>query len=232
MYVGCSKYTRLSGVLKLYKIKAKHGWSDKGFTDLLESLIDMLPEGNELPSSTYQAKKMFCLMGLDAEKIHACPNDCVLYRKEYSDLHECPKCGTSRYKVSNDGEIVKGGAPAKVLWYLPIVPRFKRLFANVNDAKNLTWHADEREKDGMLRHAADSPHWKLIDDEFKEFGCEARNLRLGLCTDGINLFGNMSSQHSTWPVLLVIYNLPPWLIMKRKYIMLSLLISGPKLLGC
>ncbi|GJR71664.1 hypothetical protein Tco_0084029 [Tanacetum coccineum] len=41
----------------------------------------------------------------------------------------------------------------------------------------------------------------------------------------------MSSRYSTWPVILCIYNLPPWLCMKRKYIMMSLLISGPKQLG-
>ena len=44
----------------------------------------------------------------------------------------------------------------------------------------------------------------------------------------MNPFGTLSTQHSTWPVLLVIYNLPPWLCMKRKYVMLSLLITGPK----
>ncbi|KAD4585589.1 hypothetical protein E3N88_23190 [Mikania micrantha] len=38
----------------------------------------------------------------------------------------------------------------------------------------------------------------------------------------------MSSRHSTWPVLLCNYNLPPWLCMKRKYIMMTLLIQGPK----
>nr|KAJ0202547.1 hypothetical protein LSAT_V11C500241900 [Lactuca sativa] len=32
--------------------------------------------------------------------------------------------------------------------------------------------------------------------------------------------------HSAWPILTVIYNLPPWLCMKRKFSMLSLLISG------
>ncbi|GJX33692.1 putative reverse transcriptase domain-containing protein [Tanacetum coccineum] len=32
--------------------------------------------------------------------------------------------------------------------------------------------------------------------------------------------------HSVWPILTVIYNLPPWLCMKRKFIMLSVLISG------
>ena len=32
----------------------------------------------------------------------------------------------------------KKGLAAKVLWYMPIVPRFKRLFANGDDAKDLT----------------------------------------------------------------------------------------------
>ncbi|XP_056695556.1 uncharacterized protein [Spinacia oleracea] len=85
-----------------------------------------------------------------------------------------------------------------------------------------------RKKDEFLRHPADSPQWRTIDKKYLEFGKEVRNLRLSLCTDGMNPYGSLSSQHSTWPVLLAIYNLPPWLCMKRKYIMLSLLISGPK----
>ena len=43
-----------------------------------------------------------------------------------------------------------------------------------------------------------------------------------------NPFGNQSSSHSTWPVFVWIYNLPPWLCMKRKYIHMSMLIQGPK----
>ena len=61
-----------------------------------------------------------------------------------------------------------------------------------------------------------------------EFGKESRNIQLGLATDRMNLFGNMSTNHSSWPVLLVIYNLPPGLCMKQKYMMLSMMISGPK----
>ena len=116
----------------------------------------------------------------------------------------------------------------KVLWYLPIIPRFKRLFANENDAKNLRWHADERISDGKLRHPADSSQWKKIDQLFLNFGEEPRSLRLALSTDGMNPYGSLSSIHSSWPVLLIIYNLSPMLCMKRKYIMLSMLISGPK----
>jgi len=42
----------------------------------------------------------------------------------------------------------------------------------------------------------------------------------------MNLFGNMSTNHRSWPILLVIYNLPPRLCMKRKYMMLSMMISS------
>jgi hypothetical protein len=50
----------------------------------------------------------------------------------------------------------------------------------------------------------------------------------GLSTDGMNPFGEQSCSHSTWPVTLCNYNLPPWLCMKRKFIMMPVLIQGPK----
>jgi len=46
----------------------------------------------------------------------------------------------SQYKVKDDDDDednMKKGPHAKVLWYLPIIPRFKCLFANVDDAKNV-----------------------------------------------------------------------------------------------
>jgi len=134
-------------------------------------------------------------------------------------MPKCHRCGVSRYKVKDDDdcssdENSKKGLPAKVLWYLPIIPRFKCLFANGDDAKDLTWHANGRNCDGMLRHPTDSSQWKKIDRLYPNFGKEARNLRLGLASDGMNPYGSLSTQYSSWPVLLVIYNLPPWLCMK------------------
>ncbi|KAL2898450.1 putative caffeoyl-CoA O-methyltransferase 3, partial [Bienertia sinuspersici] len=58
LYGGCSNYTKLADVLKLYNSKVAHSWTDKSFTALLELLIDILPSDNVLPSSTYNAKKM------------------------------------------------------------------------------------------------------------------------------------------------------------------------------
>ena len=44
----------------------------------------------------------------------------------------------------------------------------------------------------------------------------------------MNPFGEQSSDHSTWHVTLYIYNLPPWLCMKPKFIMMPVLIPGPR----
>ena len=58
---------------------------------------------NELPETTYEAKKAICPLGLDVQKIHACINDCILYRgEEYENLDACPVCNALRYKIRQD----------------------------------------------------------------------------------------------------------------------------------
>ncbi|BBN67204.1 hypothetical protein Prudu_8S000300 [Prunus dulcis] len=194
LYPGSSKYTMLSALVKLYNLKAKHGMSDVCFTELLILQGDLLSKINTLPSSMYEAKKILSALGMSYEEIHACPNDCILYRKDYEDSTNCPTCGVSRWKEGKDA-ILKEGVPSNVVWYFPPIPRFKRMFQSHKTAKNLTWHAARKSVDGHMSHPADSPSWKLVDDKWPEF---------------------------------VTYNLPSWLCMKRKFMMLTLLISGPK----
>jgi hypothetical protein len=43
----------------------------------------------------------------------------------------------------------------KVLWYFPIIPRLKHLFATTKIAKLMKWHVEDRVNDGKLRHPAD-----------------------------------------------------------------------------
>lgn len=99
-------------------------------------------------------------------------------------------------------------------------------------ASDMRWHKDKRvETEGILRHLADCEGWKDFDNQYPYFAQDPRNVRLGLATDGFNPFGNMSNAYSTWPVMLVPYNLPPWKCMKTPFTMMSLLIPGPKALG-
>ena len=92
----------------------------------------------------------------------------------------------------------------------------------------MTWHVGEREVDGHLRHSVDSPSWKLVDYQWPNFLNEPINLRLAISTNGINPHRTFSSIYSYWLVIMVIYNLPPLLCMKRKFMMLTLLISSLK----
>jgi hypothetical protein len=98
---GCGKeFTHLCVVLELLKLKATHGWSDNSFSKLLSLLAKLLPKPNTLPTSTYRAKKIICLLSLGVDKIHVCTNHYILYRKEYEFNMTCPLCGVSRYKRS------------------------------------------------------------------------------------------------------------------------------------
>ncbi|KAK9073333.1 hypothetical protein SSX86_007657 [Deinandra increscens subsp. villosa] len=221
LYEG-SEHNALSGLMIFQHLKGQFGWSDTSFDALLGALKTVLPAKNTIPSSMYEAKKMLKGIGLEYEKFHACENDCVLFWNEYRDASECPTCGTSRWKTNTKN------VPRKVLWYFPPIPRFRRMFSSPEIAHDLTWHAQGRSNDGKLTHPSDSPSWKLVDNTWKEFGRESRNLRLALSADGINPHKSLSSKHSCWPVTLVTYNLPSYLCMTRKFMMLTLLISGPK----
>jgi len=79
-----------------------------------------------------------------------------------------------------------------------------------------------------LRHPVDGQAWKDFDMLHTNFSSKTRNVRLGLSSDGFNPFRTMSISHSTWPVIMNVYNYPPWLCMKSEYTMLSLSIPGPQ----
>ena len=105
-------------------------------------------------------------------------------------------------------------SPALSVWYLPMIDRLRALFGNPEDAKLISWHAlaDRIKGAGKRRHPSDGKQWKSFNAKFtKEFGDEARNVRFALSTDEMNPFGDLSSTHSTWPVILTIYNLRPYL---------------------
>ena len=101
LYPDCQQgHKRLGTTLKFVQWKVKNGVSDKAFQGILKLVKNILPENNELPSTTYEAKQVVCPMGLEVQKIDACPNDCILYRDdEYKKLDACPVCGAMWYKI-------------------------------------------------------------------------------------------------------------------------------------
>ncbi|XP_042426096.1 uncharacterized protein LOC122013955 [Zingiber officinale] len=228
LFPSCTTYTKLSAIVTLYNYKSTNGHTDNSFNELLKILGDMLPEKNTLPKDVYSMRKLLKPFDLGYEKIHACPNDCCLFRKELKDLDSCPKCGSSRWKVDKVTTKVCKGVPEKVLRYFPVIPRLKRMFKSEQKAEDLIWHSNHKSHDHMMRHPVDSIAWDTINHKWPAFASDPRNLRLGLATDGFNPFGDLSSRYSCWPVILVNYNLPPLMCMAKENLMLTLLIPGPK----
>jgi hypothetical protein len=174
---GCGKeFTQLRVMLELLKLKASHGWSDNSFSELLSLLAKLLSKPNTLPTSTYRAKKLICLLSLGVDKIHTCPNHCILYCKEHEFKMKYLVCGVSQYKRSynhvyvetmkkknkkntaiglesvddendsNKKDNKKRKTPALMMWYLPVIDRLKRVFFNPRDAELVRYHSEKHRK--------------------------------------------------------------------------------------
>jgi hypothetical protein len=129
-------------------------------------------------------------------------------------------------------DMTKRKIPALVMWYLPVIERLKCVFSNPRNAELMHWHYEKRrENDEEIRHLVDGTWWKKFDLQYPEFSAESGNIRFALCSDGMNPFGENRTVHNTWPVILVMYNIPTCLCHKRKNLMLSILIQGLKQAG-
>jgi hypothetical protein len=115
------------------------------------------------------------------------------------------------------------------MWYLSVIDHLKRVFSNPKDAERVRWHSEKRrENDEEIQHPVDGAWWKTIDLQYPKFRAESRNIRFALSTDRMNPFGENKTVHSSWPIILMMYNILTWLYHKRKYLILSILIHGPK----
>ena len=234
LYPGCKKFSRLAFTIRLYIYKCDHKLSNVAFSALLALFKEVLPDDSVLPTSLNEAKKVLKVLGLDYKKIDACPNDCMLYWEEHATATSCHVCGASRWKSKENDHTEYTSEkvhkiPAKILRYFPLKKRLQRLYMCAETANYMKWHANGRGKDGLglLQHPVDGEAWKNFDKLYPKFAQDPRNVRLALATDGFNPFNSMSIVHSTWPVILVNYNLPPWLATKSEFLILSLLIPGP-----
>lgn len=64
LYLGFSKFSAFSFLVKLMHIKVMNGWSNKSFDILLQLLFEAFPKPNTIPSSHYEAKNGLKDLGL------------------------------------------------------------------------------------------------------------------------------------------------------------------------
>ena len=182
---------------------------------------DVLPADNTCPKSSYEMKAMLQKLGLSHETIHCCDCGKTLYWRENANLVECPKCHKSRYIAGSNS------VPVRALRYFSLIKRLRRMFRCPELAKHMRWHRNNHSTDGKMRSVVDSEQWRFIEEHFPAFSGQVRNLRMGLALDGVNPHSLQSSKHFVWPVMIVLYNLPPYLVTKRFFISLTMIIPGP-----
>ncbi|XP_039134881.1 uncharacterized protein LOC120272182 [Dioscorea cayenensis subsp. rotundata] len=213
LYEG-SQHSRLYFCIRLFHLKCMCGMTAKGLDHLIEFLKEFFPSV-AIPESSRESKKVIKDLGLGYEKIHSCPNDCMIYWEHNEGQQSCHICGRSHWvstdsgeRLNEDNEVVHK-RPAKVLRYFPLIPRLQRLFMSTRTSADMIWHANGRPNDGLLRHPADAEAWKSFDARYPDFACDPRNVRLGLSSDGFNPFKLLSTSYRHLAgVVLIPYNLP------------------------
>jgi hypothetical protein len=90
----------VSITIHLVNMAVIHGVTTEYVNELLKYLgTVLLPRGNMLPRSYYEARNVIKRLGLNYKIIDCCPNGCVLYQKDKQHLDKCPvqSCGLLRY---------------------------------------------------------------------------------------------------------------------------------------
>ncbi|GJR23864.1 leucine-rich repeat protein [Tanacetum coccineum] len=86
LYAGCQTFSKFSFVVTILHLKTTSGWSMKSFNATLDLFRKALPAPSLVPKNFYEAKKYVRDLGFEGEKIHACVNDCILYRNKLQRL--------------------------------------------------------------------------------------------------------------------------------------------------
>jgi ferredoxin-like protein FixX len=140
-------------------IKFKYFFSNNCYNDLMKLINDILLKPHKVTKDMYQSKKMMSTLGLKYEKIDVCPDNCMLFWKEYANEKKCLECGQSRFikVVTQDGEKVTTDVAQKHLHYFSITPRLKWFLISKRTVRYMRWHKEDiRENDGIMGHPSDS----------------------------------------------------------------------------
>jgi hypothetical protein len=225
LYEG-STLSMLCATLLIVNCCKTHGVSNTFMNELLMLLsMSIFPAGNCLPKTTYEASKILRKLGLAYNMIHACPNGCCLFKGDLEDLEQCPVCEHDRYRMSGRSRV-----PSLILRHFPLIPQLQRMFSSKKLSKLNMWHHFHKSTDGKMRHTADSPQWQFVHTQLEPeagnnmFGQDPRDIHLGLALDGMNPYSEKRSTTNLTPVIMFNYNLPPWMVTKKYFVMLCLLI--------
>ncbi|XP_026428672.1 uncharacterized protein LOC113324575 [Papaver somniferum] len=219
-------------MVELHNVKKTYKILGNCVNSLLDLLGEWLPKPNKLPKNYDAMRSMLKDLGMKAKAIHACENHCILYYEENEDLIECLVCKTVRFKLkaTKDGPVLTN-EPCKVLRYFNLDEKLNKMNYIPWISEEMMWHERAQVSSEYMCHPVDSYQWAQMKMKFPPFAAEGRNFWLGISTNGFNPHSVHTLSWSCWPVILVVYNLPPSMCMNYEFQMMTLLIPGRKYPG-
>nr|XP_016475280.1 PREDICTED: uncharacterized protein LOC107796969 [Nicotiana tabacum] len=182
LYPG-SSISQLAVVSRMLNIKMENTLSQRGYNQMIQLLKEALPEDNIMLNNYYETKKLVRSLGLPVEKIDCCNYGCILYWGEDKDLIPCKFCGHQRYKRLV-GSRKRKLIPYKKMYYFPLIPRLRRLYASHATAADMRWHHEHIQEEGVMCHPSEFKAWKHFNETHPFFVAKLGSVRWGLYTDG------------------------------------------------
>ncbi|XP_059295654.1 uncharacterized protein LOC132048990 [Lycium ferocissimum] len=218
-----SPHSQLFITARLLSIKAYYNVSERAMDSVIDPIHELVDSTIEIPDNYYKTKTLVTKLGLSSVKIDCCENCCILYYKDDVSIESYNFCSSDRLKQTRSGKRVA----VKIMHYLPLIPRLKRLYASNSSAIHMIWHSENRRLPGVMYHPSDGEAWQHFDRTYPDFSVEPHNVRLGLCSDGFTPNSISAAPYFCWPVSINPYNLPPEMCMNNLYIFLNYIIPGP-----
>nr|XP_009803558.1 PREDICTED: uncharacterized protein LOC104248905 [Nicotiana sylvestris] len=141
LYPG-SSHSQLAVVSRMLNIKMENTLSQRGYDQMMQLLKEALPEDNIMLESYYQTKKLVHSLGLPVEKIDCCNSGCMLHWGDDEGLTFCKFCGYERFK-RRVGSRKRKLVPYKRMYYFPLIPRLRRLYASYATVGDIRWHHED-----------------------------------------------------------------------------------------
>ena len=206
-------------------------FSERCYDDFTRFLREVLPDDNKMVDNFYRTKKLVQGLSLPVEKINCCNNNCMIYWGDDSSLTSCKFCNHPLFKrkreLGKHKKIKNKNVPFKRMYYFSLSPRLQWLYASEATTAHMRWPDEHIQEGGTMCHPFDYEPWKHFSRVHPSFASESRNVRLGLCADGFQPFGQVGQQYSSWPIIVTPYNLPPWMNMQEAYLFLSIIFLEP-----
>ena len=152
----------------------------------------LLPEGVDIPTFNQVKSILRRNEAAYVKRYDVCPNDCIVYfdskhlppRSVYKHSHrtKCPVCDTPRY-VTDPADGAKRAA--KVVFFFPIAPYIRSLFARPDLVPYLYHDSDRGITEGHVKRSRGFKK-KMWDDP--RMAADHRNIGIVGTTDGVPFF--------------------------------------------